>query len=123
MKIILLIGFGSFLGGISRYLITIYIHNRYLSNFPFGTMAVNFIGCFLIGLVYGLTEKGNISAEWRLFLATGILGGFTTFSSFSHETVTLLREEEYVYAFANLGFSILLGLAATLAGIFIIKSI
>ena len=123
MKIILLIGLGSFLGGISRYLVTIYIHNRYLSNFPFGTLAVNVIGCFLIGLVYGITEKGNLSAEWRIFLATGILGGFTTFSSFSHETVTLLREKEYLYAFSNLGLSIFLGHAATLAGIFLIKSI
>ena len=123
MKIILLIGLGSFLGGISRYLVTIYIHNRYLSNFPFGTLAVNVIGCFLIGLVYGITEKGNLSAEWRIFLATGILGGFTTFSSFSLETITLLREKEYLYAFSNLGLSIFLGLAATLAGIFLIKSI
>lgn len=123
MKIVLLIGLGSFLGGISRYLITVYINNRYLPHFPFGTMAVNVIGCFLIGIVYGLTEKGNINNEWRLFLATGILGGFTTFSSFSHETVTLLRNEEYLYAFANIGISILLGLAATLAGIFVIKSI
>jgi CrcB protein len=87
-----------------------------------GTLAVNVLGCFLIGLVYGLTEKGNINAEWRLFLATGILGGFTTFSTFSHETVTLLREEQYLYAFSNLGFSILLGLAATLAGIFMVKA-
>lgn len=123
MRIILLLGFGSFLGGISRYLVTIYINNRYLSNFPFGTLAVNIFGCFLIGIIYGLTEKGNLNAEWRLFLATGIMGGFTTFSSFSHETITLLREEHYLYAFANLGFSILLGLAATLAGIFLIKSI
>lgn len=123
MKFILLIGLGSFLGGISRYLLTIYINNRYLPNFPFGTLAVNIIGCFLIGLVYGFTEKGNVSDEWRLFLATGILGGFTTFSSFSHETITLLREQHYLYAFANVGFSIFLGLAATLAGIFVTKSI
>lgn len=122
MKIVLLIGLGSFLGGISRYFLTIYINNRYLSNFPLGTLAVNVLGCFLIGLIYGLTEKGNINAEWRLFLATGILGGFTTFSTFSHETVTLLRNEQYLYAFSNLGFSILLGLAATFAGIFIMKA-
>ena len=122
MKIVLLIGLGSFLGGISRYFLTIYINNRYLSNFPLGTLAVNVLGCFFIGLVYGLTEKGNINAEWRLFLATGILGGFTTFSTFSHETVTLLRNEQYLYAFSNLGFSILLGLAATFAGIFIMKA-
>lgn len=122
MKIVLLIGLGSFLGGISRYFLTIYINNRYLSNFPLGTLAVNVLGCFLIGLVYGLTEKGNLNAEWRIFLATGILGGFTTFSTFSHETVTLLRNEQYLYAFSNLGFSILLGLAATFAGIFIMKA-
>ncbi|MEO6682577.1 MAG: fluoride efflux transporter CrcB [Ginsengibacter sp.] len=123
MRLILLIGFGSFIGGVSRYLVTLFIQNKYLSSFPFGTMAVNIIGCFLIGLVYGLSDKGTFNAEWRIFLATGILGGFTTFSSFSHETITLLREEHYLYAFANVGLSIILGLTATIAGILLIKNI
>lgn len=123
MKIILLVGLGSFMGGISRYFLSVYITNRFISVFPFGTMAVNIIGCFVIGFVYGIAEKGHLNPEWRLFLATGMLGGFTTFSSFSHETITLFREEQYLFAFANVGFSIILGLAATLAGILIVKSI
>lgn len=117
----MLIGLGSFLGGIGRYLITIYIQNRFLSSISYGTIAVNIIGCFLIGIVFGIAEKGNVSSEWRFFLATGILGGFTTFSSFSYETVALLREQQYWYAFFNVGISIFLGLAATVIGILISK--
>jgi CrcB protein len=87
MKIILAIGIGSFIGGILRYLLSLFIQNKFLSAFPFGTMSVNILGCFLIGLVFGLSDRGNISMEARLFLATGFLGGFTTFSAFSNETV------------------------------------
>jgi len=87
MKIVLLVGFGSFIGGMSRYLVTLFVQNKILSTFPYGTLAVNIIGCFLIGVIYGLSEGGNMNPEWRLFLATGIMGGFTTFSSFSNEQV------------------------------------
>ena len=123
MRILLLIGLGSFIGGVGRYLITIYIQNRFLSSMSYGTIAVNIVGCFLIGIVFGLAEKGNVSSEWRFFLATGILGGFTTFSSFSYETVTLIRDQEYWYAFFNVGISIFLGLAATVGGIILAKMI
>ena len=123
MRILLLIGLGSFLGGVGRYLLTIYIQNRFLSFMSYGTIAVNIIGCFLIGIVFGLAEKTNVSSEWRFFLATGILGGFTTFSSFSYETVALLREQQYWYAFFNVGISIFLGLAATVVGILLAKMI
>ena len=123
MRILLLIGLGSFLGGIGRYLLTIYIQDRFLSSMSYGTIAVNIIGCFLIGIVFGLAEKANVSSEWRFFLATGILGGFTTFSSFSYETVALLREQQYWYAFFNVGISIFLGLLATVIGILISKMI
>ena len=121
MKILLAIGIGSFIGGVSRYLISLFIQNKILSTFPYGTLAVNITGCFLIGLVYGLSEKGNINVEWRLFLATGILGGFTTFSSFSNETVSMLRDAQYWQAFSYVGFSIIIGLAATFGGISLIK--
>ena len=121
MKILLAIGIGSFIGGVSRYLISLFIQNKILSTFPYGTLAVNITGCFLIGLVYGLSEKGNINGEWRLFLATGILGGFTTFSSFSNETVSMLRDAQYWQAFSYVGFSIIIGLAATFGGILLIK--
>lgn len=123
MRILLLIGLGSFLGGVGRYLLTIYIQDRFLSSMSYGTIAVNIIGCFLIGLVFGIAEKANISSEWRFFLATGILGGFTTFSSFSYETVALLREQQYWYAFFNVGLSVFLGLAATVLGILLAKMI
>jgi CrcB protein len=121
MKIILVIGLGSFIGGVSRYLITLFIQNKFLSIFPYGTLCVNILGCFLIGVIYALSDKGNVSPAWRLFLATGIMGGFTTFSSFSNETVSMLRDAEYVQAFSYVAYSVILGLAATFGGISLIK--
>ena len=121
MKIILLVGLGGFIGGISRYLITLFIQNKFLSTFPFGTMFVNILGCFLIGVIFGLSEKGNFSPAWRMFLATGILGGFTTFSSFSNETVSMLRDAQYVPALSYVAFSVIIGLSATIAGVALIK--
>ena len=121
MKILLAIGLGSFLGGISRYLVTLFLQNKFLSTFPYGTLGVNIIGCFLIGIVYGLSARGNINVEWRLFLATGFLGGFTTFSSFSNDTVSLLRDAQYWQAFSYIALSVLVGLVATFGGISLIK--
>lgn len=121
MKILLAIGLGSFLGGISRYLVTLFLQNKFLSTFPYGTLGVNIIGCFLIGIVYGLSARGNINVEWRLFLATGFLGGFTTFSSFSNDTVSLLRDAQYLQAFSYVALSVVVGLVATFGGISLIK--
>ena len=106
MKIILAIGIGSCIGGICRYLLSQFIQNKFLSSFPYGTLGVNIIGCFLIGIVFGLSERGNISVEWRLFLATGVLGGFTTFSAFSNETVGMLRDGQLWHAFAYIACSV-----------------
>ncbi|MEO6289945.1 MAG: fluoride efflux transporter CrcB [Ginsengibacter sp.] len=121
MKIILAIGIGSCIGGISRYLLAQIIQNKFLSTFPFGTLGVNIIGCFLIGIVFGLSEKGNFTTEWRLFLATGILGGFTTFSSFSNESVGMLRDGQLWHAFTYIACSVIVGLLATITGISVIK--
>lgn len=121
MKILLAIGIGSFIGGVFRYLAASLIQNRFLSTFPYGTFGVNIIGCFLIGVVYALSDRGNLNMEWRLFLATGVLGGFTTFSSFSNETVSMLRDAQYWQAFSYITFSIIIGLAATFGGILLIK--
>ncbi len=123
MKLILLIGIGGFLGAVSRYLLSIFIHNKILSTYPYGTLTVNILGCLLIGMVYAMSDKGALSVEWRLFLATGLLGGFTTFSSFSNETVSMLRDGEYLFAFSYVTASVILGIVATFGGIFLIKSI
>lgn len=121
MKIILAVGLGSFIGGICRYLVTLFIQNKFLTTFPFGTMFVNVLGCFLIGVIYALSDRGNLSPLWRMFLATGMMGGFTTFSTFSNETVSMLRDAEYVPAFSYIAFSIIIGLAATIGGISLVK--
>ncbi|MBA2250645.1 MAG: fluoride efflux transporter CrcB [Chitinophagaceae bacterium] len=117
----LAVGIGSFIGGISRYLLSVLIQNRFFTTFPFGTLGVNIIGCFLIGLVFGFNERGNLTMEWRLFLATGILGGFTTFSAFTNESVGLLRNGQYWMALTYIGISVIIGLAATFTGIALIK--
>jgi len=116
MKILLAIGTGSFIGGVLRYLLSQFIQSKFLSAFPFGTLSVNIIGCFLIGLVFGLTDRGNLTQEWRLFLATGLIGGFTTFSAFSNETFGLIRDGQFWYASAYIMFSVFVGLAATFLG-------
>jgi len=117
VKVILAIGAGSFIGGILRYLLSQFIQTRITQAFPYGTFAVNIIGCFLIGVVFALVERGNVSQPWRLFLATGLLGGFTTFSAFSYETVSLLRDGQLLSAGAYIILSVFLGLTATFVGI------
>jgi len=121
MKIILAIGIGSCIGGVCRYLLSQFIQNKVLSTFPYGTLGVNIVGCFLIGIVFGLSERGNFTMEWRLFLATGLLGGFTTFSSFSNETVSLLRDGQLWYAFTYIACSVVICLLATFTGISLVK--
>lgn len=116
MKTILAIGAGSFIGGIMRYLLSQVIQNRSLTNFPFGTLSVNILGCLLIGIIYGLADKGSMSTDWRLFAATGVLGGFTTFSAFSYETVSMMREGQIGYALIYVASSVIFGLLATFAG-------
>jgi fluoride exporter len=121
MKLVFIIGAGSFIGGVSRYLLSQFVQLKFYSTFPYGTLVVNILGCFLIGAVFGLSERGNIGPDWRLFLATGILGGFTTFSAFSNETISMLRDGQFLPASLYVGASIVLGLLATIIGISIIK--
>ncbi len=121
IKLIFVVGIGSFWGGIFRYLLSLLMQTKTTTNFPLGTLIVNIIGCFLIGIVFGFFAKGQISHEWKLFLVTGVLGGFTTFSAFSNETFILFREGNVSYALLYIFASILLGLSATYAAYQLIK--
>lgn len=90
--------------------------------FPAGTFIVNITGCFLIGLFYALAAKGNmLSTEFRLFLITGLCGGYTTFSSFSYENIELLKQAHYLQFALYTGLSVVLGLLATLGGMATIR--
>ena len=122
IKILFIIGTGSFIGGVLRYLISKLIQNSMISSFPFGTFVVNILGCFLIGVIYGLSERGNyISTEWRMFLTVGFCGGFTTFSTFANENVSMLRDGNFMSFAVYTSLSVFLGLSATYFGNLITK--
>ncbi len=87
---VLLVAIGGAIGAAARYLAGLWIAARFGADFPWGTFFVNVTGSFLIGIVLVLVERGTLPGEARLFLAVGILGGYTTFSSFSYETLQLL---------------------------------
>jgi CrcB protein len=117
-----IVGLGSFLGGGARYLTQQFVAKQFSAPFPFGTLIVNILGCFLIGIIFSLSEKSNlISTEIRLFLATGFCGGFTTFSTFSLENLGMLADGEYFFVFAYVGLSVFIGFLATYLGIQLIK--
>lgn len=121
MKLIFLIGLGGFIGTIFRYVIFITIQQKLFSEWPHATFVVNILGSLLIGIIYALSEKGSISTEWRLFIATGILGGFTTFSAFSNETVNMLRNSQLMLASVYVLTSVVIGIVATFAGIWLTR--
>lgn len=117
LKTLIIIGSGSFLGGVARYLASRAVQNSFASAFPYGTMVVNLLGCLLIGLIFGISERTNlINDEWRIFLTVGFCGGFTTFSTFANENLTLLRDGNFYYFTLYAGLSVFLGLVAVFFG-------
>lgn len=124
MKELFYIFLGGGTGSVLRYSIHLLIKNRELSTaFPWATFSVNLIGSLLIGLFYTLSTKLTLTQEIRLLLTVGLCGGFTTFSTFSYENLTLLKEGMYSTFILYISSSIILGILATLAGIFIGKEI
>jgi len=117
VKLLFIAGTGGFIGTVARFLVSRYVQNLVFTTFPIGTFLVNIIGCLVIGLLYGLSDKGDIlTPEWRLFLTVGFCGGFTTFSTFSGENFALLRDGNFFYLALYAGLSVFLGLVATWFG-------
>jgi fluoride exporter len=112
------IGIGGFAGAVMRYLVSGWVQQSSKSiAFPFGTLAVNVLGCLAIGgLSYLADARGLLHADLRLLLIVGLLGGFTTFSTFGNETMNLLRDGELLIALTNVGVNVVLCLAAVWAG-------
>lgn len=115
---ILFVGLGGALGSIGRYLISGWVQAATKSiQFPYGTLAVNLFGCFVIGFLAQLAEtRGVFTSESRLFVFVGILGGFTTFSSFGNETFNLARDGELWSSLTNIGANVMIGLFAVWLG-------
>ena len=114
----LLVGAGGFIGAVLRYALGGLVHRQLpLTAFPWGTLTVNVLGCFLIGALGGVGESRQLlGPELRAFAIMGLLGGFTTFSAFGHETFAMLREGDVVRAAANVSLQVIVGLAAVWLG-------
>jgi len=118
VKKLLFIGFGGFLGALLRYGFSGLIQNWLKSiTFPFGTLATNLLGCFSIGFISQMVDSfGVFSDETRAFILIGLLGAFTTFSTFDNETFNLIREGNLFLSFINVGLQVFLGLGAVWLG-------
>ncbi len=112
MYSVLFVALGGALGSVFRYLLGTWTQTMSKSiDFPYGTLTVNLIGCFVIGFLAQLAEaRGAFTSDSRAFVFIGILGGFTTFSSFGNDTINLLRDGEAFNALANVGANVIFGL-------------
>jgi CrcB protein len=119
VKSILLVALGGAIGSVARFKLSGWVlHQATHWRFPIGTFVVNVIGCFIAGLLAGMAVKQDVfTPEARVFLFTGLLGGFTTFSAFGLDTVTLLRAGEHGQAAISVGANIIVGILAVYAGL------
>ena len=122
MRDILIMGIGGFVGTVMRYGVHRLLSRLLTSPFPIGTFVANITGCLLIGILYGAIGKwGWLNNEWRLLLITGFCGAYTTFSTFSHESVQLFTRGEYGYFSIYVLTSLALGFVATFGGMMLMR--
>jgi CrcB protein len=115
---LLIVGMGGFLGTVFRFMLVEWVH-KLLNDpwYPYGTFAVNVLGCLLIGFLGGLAEnKGLLGSEMRLFFVIGLLGGFTTFSAFGYETHAFFKDTQVLAAMMNIMSHVVLGIGAVFLG-------
>lgn len=119
---IVFVGLGGFIGASIRYIISTYAAKIFVSRIPVGTLIVNILGGLIIGVLMELTIKTSvISPQLKLFLTTGLLGGLTTFSTFSYETVALIESGNFLFSMINIGLNLFLSLGGVMLGKLIIK--
>ena len=124
MQNIILVALGGALGSVARYIVNVWSARLAGASFPWGTLTVNLVGSFLIGLFAEMiARKFDASAEMRIFLITGILGGFTTFSAFSLDAVSLLTRGDGVFGAVYIAASVGLSIAAVFAGLALGRSL
>jgi len=118
MREMFAVGCGGFVGAVLRYWVSGWVQRSWgQSGFPIGTLTVNLVGCLLIGLLGGLTENREwFSPQARLLIFLGVLGSFTTFSTFGYETLALLRDGQFMAAGASAMLHLVVGLAAVWGG-------
>jgi fluoride exporter len=122
MKLYFIVTLGSGIGGLLRYVISDFIYKYSSSLFPYGTLTVNVVGSFFLGLIiFYLDSLKLVSSEMRLFLTIGICGGLTTFSTFSYETVKLIQDSQYLLAGANILLNVFVTILAVLLAAIISK--
>jgi len=123
-RTLLIIGVGGFIGSIMRYLGQLAAGKIFPPSFPMGTFLVNIVGCLIIGIVYALSEKGNmLTADMRMFLAIGFCGGFTTFSTFASDNFLMLKDNSIGLMLLNVTGSVVLGILAVYLGVVLVKAL
>jgi fluoride exporter len=123
MNLVLLAAAGGALGSAARYLVNVGAGRLLGMGFPWGTLIVNVVGCFIMGVIIGLgAQRLSLSMEARTFMMTGILGGFTTFSAFSADFAMLIERRDFALAALYLTGSVALSLLAVFAGLYLIRS-
>jgi CrcB protein len=114
---ILCVGVGGFLGSVLRYLVSLWTQSKGWTAFPWATLIVNVLGCFLITLIATIALSITMRSNLRLFLTTGIMGGLTTYSTFNYETIQNFQNRAPLTAFANIGATLVACFIAGLLGI------
>ncbi len=122
IQLILAVALGGAIGSVARYLLVTVVQ-QHVTTFPLGTLAVNVIGCFVIGICYIWFAQRSVSTEAKTLIQVGILGGFTTFSSFTIETAALMEKDLYGLAALNVVGSVVIGLVAAFAGIALARAL
>ena len=124
MMNVVIIGIGGAIGAVARYVIALWIGQRWGRGFPLGTFVINVSGSFLIGLLMTLmVDRFTVDPRWRLLLVVGFLGAYTTFSTFEYETGALLKDGEWAFAMLNVILSVVVGFIALKVGEMIAKTL